>query len=478
MARDKVWVLKTEYNRVAQKDRKMRAQTERLQWQRQLQEQTNQRLQAELDQKLAAKDQTTHQVQERMREMARILQDENRQMLEQMEREFRTQEENTQRQMNELYGNLETLSRRTEALDGKINDLSNQVSRRFQEMADAVAQEKLRAQLYVNQFSDILRQIRQLHPEKLLPGQVEQDLEPVADFLRVDLGNGDYQAAIGLAQTKIPEAAAMQIRLQLLNREFEVLRAQNQEAIGLLTARVQRLLRPQENICEILVNAVAYEYDGEIMFWSDNVLQNALDNFEETTLRYRRAESAMDLERMRQTLDHFAQVSTHLTDCEALGKEQFRIYGMIGDLAGRIHDSLTRDETWRLLSDQFTGGDVRRTFEMTYADGDEDIATFVLVPNREVSPQGEPGEVQFLIDVNGPRGTQDQNRCALVRRGLLSRLVQDQIDIGEHNSSGGHITSPDQKTFLNQATVQGDKIKDERLAAVREQLQLHSQIQE
>ena len=180
----------------------------------------------------------------------------------------------------------------------------------------------------------------------------------------------------------------------------------------------------------------------------------------------------MDLDQLRRCLDHFNQIDNQLTRCEMLAEEQFRLFGGIGNLASAICASLTRDEAWTLTEESFMDQDMRRSYRMSYIDGDGNTASFVLLPNREVSPSGEPGEIQFLIDVTNGDGTQDYYRCQHICSAVLSRLMQDKIEIGAANRNGVYCTAPDKRTFLSRASAQGDQIKEERLEAVRVQLQL------
>jgi hypothetical protein len=50
--------------------------------------------------------------------------------------------------------------------------------------------------------------------------------------------------------------------------------------------------------------------------------------------------------------------------------------------------------------------------------------------------------------------------------------MQDKIEIGADNRNGVYQSAPDKATFLSRASAQGDQIKEERLEAVRTQLQL------
>lgn len=473
-----MWILNSKYNAVKNADqqatRRMRQADQKAREAKEVQR----RAEWERRKREAENNAQTQQILAQVRNEANRLMQDGERVHEEMERELTNHIQRTQQEMESLREDVAYTQLRADEIDQRIATLSNQISRRFQELADAAAREKERAGLYTSQYTEFLRQIYALHPEKLTPGVVEQDFEPVTGFLEMDMANGDYQAAIGVAQTKIPELLSLRLRLEVLNAEFEEMRAQAQNAIARVEQYIQRLSDPRQNVRNVLIDGSGFSYNGDLMYWTNGLFQGALDNFDDTSRRYARAEEMMDLEGMRLCLEHIRQVELQLLECEDLANEQFWLHGMIINLASRICASLDKDEAWTLTEEDFADGDLRRSFRMAYMDGDGNTASFVVVPNREISPSGRPGEIQFLVDVTGSGAAQDDRRCYYIRNGVLSRLAHDRIEIGEHNRSETHNVSPDKQTFYLQATAQGDKIKEERLAAVREQLRLTAQIQE
>lgn len=391
---------------------------------------------------------------------------------EEMNRALRNYQDETQRRMDSLRRSVHDVRGQADRLDGKIDELANRVAAEFRTIADAAAREQSRAQLYVNQFQELLRQINTMHPDKLTPGVVEQELAPVANFLAADMRNGDYQAAIGVAQTKIPEAVALRTRLEFLNAQFRDLQAEATRLMEELRQSIQRLEDADRNRRTICVGNNGYEYDGDIVFWTNELFTIAGRNFTGTCRRYGLAETEMDLESMRITINQLNRIAIQLTECEELAQHEFQIFGMEQNLASAIFNVLTADEAWTLSQSGFAEDDARRAFQMAYTDGDGNTASFVLIPNRGVSEQGRPGEIQFLVDVCDGIKMRNRERCAIIREGLLSRLQSNGIEVGAHNQNPRYTISADQVSFLNEATSQGDRIKENRLAIVREQLQL------
>lgn len=391
---------------------------------------------------------------------------------EEMNRELRQYQEDTQRRMDSLRRSIHDVRGQADRVDAKIDELADSVTARFRAIADAAERERSRAQIYVNQFEELLRQVNELHPDKLTPGVVEQELAPVSNFLAMDMANGDYQAAIGVAQTKIPEAVALRTRLELLNAEFRALQAEAAQLMEELGQEIRRLQDADRNSGTVHVGGNGYAYDGDIVFWTNDLFTLAEQNFAGACRRWELAEAEMDLESMRITIDQLNRIAIQMTECEELAHHEFQIFAMVQNLAASIYEVLTADEAWTLSQSGFAEGDARRAFRMAYTDGDGSTASFVLIPNREVSAQGKPGEIQFMVDVCDGIQTRSRERCRILRDGILSRLQSREIDIGAHNRNPRHVVSADPVAFLNEATSQGDRIKENRLAIVREQLQL------
>lgn len=383
----------------------------------------------------------------------------------------------TQQQMAGIRQSVADVERRADQVDRKIDDLAEQTAARFRQLADAQTNQRNRAQAYANQLNSVLARVKELHPDKFEP-ETFADLQMAADFVRVDMTNGDYQAAIGVAQSNLPAALALQSRLERLNEEFELLRRQVRDCTEVVFGRIKELQTADNHRRIVVIGDGEYEYDGLIAYWSNGLFDRARQNMYDLCQRAAESEINMDLDNMRLSLSHLEQIDAQVTECQQLAESEFYLCGMIQNMAGSIYSALTRDEAWELLESGFADDDARRSYHMSYTDGAGNTAAFVVLPNREVGAGGKPGEIQFLVDVCDGEKIQDQNRCYLVRRGILQRLEQSRIDVGRHNRTDRYLPFPSTTRFIEEATQEGDHIKDGRLQIVREQLQLVNNIQE
>lgn len=374
------------------------------------------------------------------------------------------------REMDSLREAVRSVEQQAQQLDGRIDTLEDSVAQRFRQLAEALEQEQARARLYVNQFQELLRQINALHPDKLKPELVEQEYTPVSGFLEADMATGDYQAAIALAQTKLPGAVALQSLLEELNIRFRLLREEMQQLRALLQDRITQLRDAEANTREIPTDGGAYTYDGQIAFWSNELFLTVLENYEAVMRRYEAAEEAMDLETMARTAEQLQQVDSQLTECREAALEEFRLCVMVQELVDAIHGAMTEDGAWELGASGFAQEDPRRPYRMVFGDGDGHTAAFVVLPNREVSDRGELGEVQFLLGISEADG--NMHRRQIIRSSIIARLQGRGIRVGAHNIDPNYGLGQDREAFLQEATRQGDDIKENRMELLRQQLQL------
>jgi len=149
----------------------------------------------------------------------------------------------------------------------------------------------------------LLEHIAELHPDKLTPGEYELLSEGLA-YAESDANNGDYESAIGVAQTHIPVAAELRTRLEVLNDEFSQLVVQIHDRCNEVYSRIQELRIPEKNQQMLsFKDPEKAEFDGRIPFWSNGVFEEIVDRFEricdDVENNY---EISMDIESLRRAL--------------------------------------------------------------------------------------------------------------------------------------------------------------------------------
>lgn len=371
---------------------------------------------------------------------------------------------------------------------GRVNVRVSQVGQRIDELADQfnsninsilsrVENQKDRARAYSNQLRLLLEHIAELHPDKLTPGEYELLSEGLA-YAESDANNGDYEAAIGVAQTHIPAAAELRTRLEVLNDEFSQLVVQIHDRCNEVYSRIQELRIPEKNQQMLsFKDPEKTKFDGRIPFWSNGVFEEIVNRFEricdDVENNY---EISMDIESLRRALGDILVINRNLDECISFAHSEYLEYVSICELAQRIHNVLTMDNSWTLVDSGFVENDERRSFTIRYSNGVGLEASIVIIPVRDVLHRCKDGsfeysETQFRIDVFQVGDDQDVQLCNLTRSGILAQLVDGGVDVGNNANLQGTTTSNSDE-FISTIVMAGDKIKDGRIAAAKDRVGL------
>lgn len=371
---------------------------------------------------------------------------------------------------------------------GRVNVRVSQVGQRIDELADQfnsninsilsrVENQKDRARAYSNQLRLLLEHIAELHPDKLTPGEYELLSEGLA-YAESDANNGDYEAAIGVAQTHIPVAAELRTRLEVLNDEFSQLIVQIHDRCNEVYSRIQELRIPEKNQQMLsFKDPEKAEFDGRIPFWSNGVFEEIVDRFEricdDIENNY---EISMDIESLRRALGDVLVINRNLDECISFAHSEYLEFVGVQSLVRRIHETLTFDDAWHIIDSGFADDDERRSYSLSYENGAGLTATLVIMPTRDVVRRNrngsvEYGETQFRIDVFQVGDDQDVQLCNLTRSGILAQLVDGGVDVGNNANLQGATTNNSDE-FISTIVMAGDKIKDGRIAAAKDRVGL------
>lgn len=391
------------------------------------------------------------------------------------ERISRSQTADTQEKIDEIRRAVAGVKQEAEKLNGRIQDLSAEAARRFQALVDAETEKKARAKHYAEQFWKLLDDIRLLHPDKLMPGVLEQKLEPVSGFLEADLSHGDLDDAIGLAQTNIPEAMTLRAQLELENERFRTLKERLSAQRAETRQHLEALRNPDRNREEICTdpNRNLYDaYDGRIDYWSNGWFSQIEKEIGDCCQRSRRATDAMALEDMERCILQLRQADDCLTACGDFSKAEFGIFSLLWSRVCDISVAMTERSSWELMCQDFPEQDPRRACRLSFDNGNGKTASFVVLPDREMTKQGKPGGIQFAVNVSdGPQVT-DSAGCEAERDAVIQRLERFGIPVGQAYKQKKRPAVADRDAFLEGYTSQGDRSKQQRLENARQQMPL------
>ena len=391
---------------------------------------------------------------------------------EQIQSEIDVQNGLLRKEMDSLRKELSETNSNIDVLHHRIHQMTAQFNARLQKLFDQIGQQEYRAGIYVQQLADILFEIDGLHPDKLTPGRAEV-LRDALTFARTDMDNGDYQAAIGLAQENIVEALSLQAELEALNGEYDRLCVQLQEAFLAVQTLLVSLSDFDANseFRRIVIgyNSLEYSYNGDIDHWSNGLFFRLCDAYYEEYDRINRVYiPEMDLENMRAALLSIPGYTDRIEECRKYADGVFRTSCRVLGSADRINRILTKENNLELLTAGFDGEDDRRAYSLVYGDGNGNRIIVVVIPDQALSNPGSGGEARFTVDACDGDSITDPGRCRVVRDAAIARIGAGGVDTGGlKKRQDGYFEGKESQSFIDSGYANGREIRNNGLQEMR-----------
>lgn len=386
----------------------------------------------------------------------------------------------------EFHNNLAQVYRNLDNIHGRINDVYDQIDNLSNSFRETIAslndreEARLeRAETARIQLGFLLGNINMLHPDKLTPGEAEIVSQILAD-VNTDIQNEDAEAAISLVQGKMPEAVNLYARLEIMNREYDELLVWLNDRIKLLNGRFEELIVPEKNRCAIEDKRLKIEFDGDVNFWSSNVLSELMGQYNELVgqildtyfIEY-------DLENLRNACIRIERIEQDIQLCVNLSYQEFIEYAYLCDVARLINNNMN-GYGWDKERNGFSDDDKRKPYYLIYDDHAGNTATIVINQSREYARKKErkDGKDLFIpvlaeypifgVDVEN----EDTDKANATRRGIINRLVSN-TDIKKESIldyAESLVSGKPSEQFREETANTGDKKRLERVNNVRTQI--------
>lgn len=469
---DNIWVREGDYNDTEHKDKEL-AERQR--------EADRKVSNAEADSKKAgreledAKKEDARKTKERMKHEQAILTAGLEGVSEELRDMLVQQNLNLRQQISSVRGEINDVNGRISDLDDHIAEITEMFDTRLQDLFARIDDKRDRATAYCNQLQLLVADIRELHPEKLTPGEAELSYEAL-DYVKEDIKNTDFEAAIGVAQVHILAAVRLRERLEALNEEYVSLVRRLFEHGRQLETRFDTLKKPAENECPLpQEDAKDVIFDGRAYYWTSGILDSLEAEFSTLWTAVQNEYAVdMDLEMLRPALEQMQMMHGRVDSSVAFAYDEFYEYVRLCWLAHRVHQTLTEWDEWSFDNAEFAEGDERRTYTMRYTNGEGRTASIGLIPTRETGEEernGNPklGETKIGIAVFSSDGG-GRAACEIDESAILSRLAEAGIKVNLLREKAG--TCANASEFVQRTVLSGDRAKDGRLSAARENIQV------
>ena len=367
------------------------------------------------------------------------------------------------KELDTIRQSVQTADKRLDSLEMKIDKVTKQFDADLRAIVERISRQKDRAQVYLNQLEVLLEQINTLHPEKLTPGQVEQIRES-EKFVKVNIANSDFQAAIGIAQTAIRDAVQLLAELERLNKEFNDYKMHAQAACLEITMQIKRLTDTEANRKVIRMGSGdeerEYTYEGNIEFWTDGIFTQLCDAYAgdekfitETFI------PQMDIENLKRATESIPSYRARLELCQKLAEDEFSISCAVQDTAMAIYTALTKDGTWQLKDSGFDDSDIRRSYMESFEDALANTVQVFIFPGGIKT--GASASVTFSVGAFSPNDSEGMRDILL--DAVVSRLAACGVDMKSclRRDAAGSIMN--QNSFAKSEFAVGEKLKRSRL---------------
>lgn len=337
-----------------------------------------------------------------------------------------------------------SVRRVTDSLSTRIDGMAREYDRCFNEIAQRESDNKERASMHLALLSELLNSISTLKPNKFTDGELYANLLSLQNSIRQNIENGQYDAALSLAQGSILDAQRLLTRLTILNDEFnERLRAvralQNQirETIEGFGPDVQNVITYTD------ANGEKYEDRYEIDEWSGGMFSDIVSRFETISTRVDGAEDATDidleeLERINCSLEH---VVSCIEECDRIAQDAVIASYAVEETSRTIYD-IMRSEGYTDSESDFADGDKKKPFVQSFVDDNGNTVSIVVASGNN----SEQSVIALETYNEGDEPDEYVRRTA--REGIYSALRERGIEIEDVEHRDDCDKNPTSDAFI------------------------------
>lgn len=394
-------------------------------------------------------------IERRINDASGVLQDDLDELREEIGKQLGKQAIATRKMLDDVRRLAETNSSELDEVNKQISALEKRVDGEFKKIIEQIDTAKKQALCYYKQLDDVIAQIAKLHPEKyellfpdvLQPGFIvlRTSLGTVAD----DINQGYYEAAIGVAQTRLPEAVNMLGHLEFYHTSY--LRV-SQEALGLL----KRLKARLKALCSNEKRLIAFEDDVEYEdthgadYWSRELYESISERLDDASSRMDEYVDTLDFEAIGVLLAELNEIERQCSACKTISDNERQLHFECVEHAARIFDILHRnDNNWSFREQYINEADMRDPISIVLTSPEGYSVVVACIPERGTLSQY--GRVRVEIDsFDSGLSKEDIGRCKVIYENTIAVLHANGV-IQSSNRKNGFTA--DSHSFIQKTTI-------------------------
>jgi len=380
--------------------------------------------------------------------------------------QFDRQRAENQRDINALekrvYKDLGRIETDVRDMDNRFTKNIEDFTSRFNELANKESNKQKRAEVLLNQLDDMLATVGTLKPEKFnaggLFGQMKEQLARGKESFR----QGDYEAAIAVANVNLTNVAALQQRLAYENSQFNALLSVVREATNTLRSNIDMLTdgKPVHNF-EFNGETITRPYD--INHWTNGRFNDFCNDVNgiERRLEIAENDASMGLEQLdaiREQLNSWTKGDGYLHLLDEEGKQKQISSIAVDEMTSRVYEILD-EKGWHFVDSGRPDEDDRNPNTITYEDNVGNQV--VLIVSASDDPTVTP--IDYEVYANG-EDNRDSEYTRSIKKGIkkaIDSLQGGNIERGETERRNDCHTIKTPQAFIEKyaTTVNKEQVK-------------------
>jgi len=384
----------------------------------------------------------------------------------------------TRKRLDEIRRMAEGNKRDLEAVNRQITDLEAHMNREFQRLARQVEDKRKQALCCYDRYRELLERMQELDPEKheLLYPNV---LQPGSYVLRTGLGyvldnirQGSYEAAVGVAQTRIPETTRALGHLEFFDGAYRQAREAAEKALSGARRALEELAADKKTVV-IVEGGVEYDDDHRAPYWARELYEELRQRVEECEASFTALDEARDAEGLTALTGELQEIREQLTACGTVEENERQLHYECRESLSRIYEALDRNDPglWSLEGVFTNESDLRDPVYMLLRRPEGYCLAVVCAPERSAEPLGA-GTVRCFWQVfDRGRGTDDPVKCAILHANVTEILLEAGIRAAPEGKE--NIAPADSASFTRRAAADEAAARSRWLDQTRRVIGLH-----
>lgn len=379
--------------------------------------------------------------------------------------EIRAEHERTANEISRIDGRINRANAQiasirhvTDTMSNRIDEMSREYDRRFNEIAQRESDNKERAVMHLAVLSELIDGISSLKPNKFTDGVLYANLITLRNNVRQNIENTQYDASLALAQGSILDAQRLLTRLTIMNDEFNeslrnvrVLQNQIREEIDGFGEAADNVIMYTDS------NGTEYAHEYDINEWSGGMFNSIVTRFEAISARLDGAENDtdIDLDELERIAGSLERVIGSIEECDRIAQDAVISSYAVEETSHTIYEVM-RAEGYVNNASAFADDDEKKPFIQSFVD-DNGNTVSVVVANGEL-----PEQAVVALETYNEGAERDDFVRRTAREGIYSALRERGIEIEDVENRDDCDKNPTSDAFIENSVAEYTEINSTR----------------